>query len=60
MKVSSLAFPILAAAITLPAAASTRPAPKFAVPFIADNYTAALKQARQSNRPIFIEAWAPW
>ncbi len=30
------------------------------LPFIEDDYPAALAQARQRQVPIFIEAWAPW
>jgi hypothetical protein len=37
------------------------PAPhKAVVPFIADDYPRALKEARARKVPIFIEAWAPW
>lgn len=28
--------------------------------FIADDYAAALALARASNRPLFVDAWAPW
>ena len=31
-----------------------------AVPFIADDYPAAVALARAKKIPIFIEAWAPW
>ncbi|HEU5235380.1 MAG TPA: hypothetical protein VFU50_21160 [Terriglobales bacterium] len=30
------------------------------LPFIQDNYTQALAQAKQRKRPIFAECWAPW
>jgi hypothetical protein len=30
------------------------------LPFIQDNYTQALAQAKQRKRPIFVECWAPW
>lgn len=30
------------------------------LPFIADDYPAALAQARQRDLPIFVESWAPW
>jgi len=30
------------------------------LPFIQNDYTKALTQAKSSNRPIFVEAWAPW
>ena len=60
----------LAAALLLPAIANAAPdakkTPKVdaalhrAVPFIADDYPAALAEARVRKLPIFIEAWAPW
>lgn len=62
----------LAAALSLAAHAaetakapskSTRPAAhaaKPAVPFLEDDYTKALAEARARQVPIFIEAWAPW
>ena len=31
-----------------------------AVPFIEDNYTKALAQAKAKNAQVFVEAWAPW
>jgi len=30
------------------------------LPFIQDNYTQALEQAKQRKQPIFVECWAPW
>lgn len=30
------------------------------LPFLEDDYSAALAQAKKKNVPIFIEAWAPW
>lgn len=33
---------------------------KAALPFVEDNYTQALAQARQRNVPLFVEVWAPW
>lgn len=30
------------------------------LPFISDDYTRALAQARARKLPIFVEAWAPW
>ena len=44
----------LTLAVTLPALGN--PGPKF----VHDDYQAALKQARATKRPLFIEAWAPW
>ena len=33
---------------------------KEVLPFIDDDYTKALAQARMKNVPIFVDAWAPW
>ena len=30
------------------------------LPFIADDYTKAIAEARAEKRPLFVEAWAPW
>ena len=30
------------------------------LPFVADDYTKALSEARAQKLPLFIEAWAPW
>src|SRR5689334_10816311 len=30
------------------------------LPFIQDDYGAALRQAKARNLPIFVECWAPW
>jgi hypothetical protein len=54
---------ILASAVFL--AASTLlstpvSAVKSVLPFIEDDYPAAVSQARAKKLPIFIEAWAPW
>jgi hypothetical protein len=48
---------MLAAAVLLFALAPGNPR---AVPFIEDNYTKALAEARVKKLPLFIEAWAPW
>lgn len=58
----SLAPPAGAAAS---GAKSPRPAKKAAVahhvvPFIADDLDRALADARKTNRPVFVESWAPW
>jgi hypothetical protein len=48
---------LLSLAIVTTAAA----APKAPVlPFIHDDYARALAVARSSQRPLFVEAWAPW
>ena len=33
---------------------------KLVLPFIADDYTRAVAEARARKVPLFIEAWAPW
>jgi len=35
-------------------------ASKLALPFIVDNFDAALAQAQEQNLPLFVETWAPW
>lgn len=30
------------------------------LPFIENDYKAAVARARANNLPIFVEAWAPW
>lgn len=72
LAVPSLA---LACALAVPsagparaAAGASRPArsvsiasgPRMALPFIRDDYTRALAEARARKLPLFIEAWAPW
>jgi len=44
-------------ALVLALAASSPRAP---LPFVEDDYAAALAQARARDVPLFIEAWAPW
>ena len=44
-------------------AAATRTSPpsvRHTLPFIADDYTRALAEARARKVPIFVESWAPW
>jgi hypothetical protein len=46
-------------------AAANGPAKKAAparhvVPFIADDLDRARAEAKRTNRPIFVESWAPW
>jgi len=30
------------------------------LPFIQNDYAKALRQAKSAQKPIFVEAWAPW
>jgi hypothetical protein len=34
--------------------------PRMVLPFVQDDYTRALAEARARKVPLFIEAWAPW
>jgi len=49
--------PILMAMFALALTASSAHA---SLPFIENDYTKALAQARAKNVPLFVEAWAPW
>jgi hypothetical protein len=74
MKPSLLAVPLLALVLALAvstttparAAAGSKPArnsaagSRMVLPFIQDDYTRALAEARARKLPLFVEAWAPW
>jgi hypothetical protein len=45
---------LLALLVATPAVA------KEVLPFIDNNYSKALTDAKKRNVPIFVEAWAPW
>ena len=34
--------------------------PRRVLPFLSDDYTRAVAQAKARKVPIFVEAWAPW
>ena len=56
-------LPVVLSALALPAMAATakpKAAAHSVVPFIADDLDRALADARKTNRPIFVESWAPW
>ena len=40
--------------------ASAGPEAPEVLPFIEDDFQAALSEARTKNLPIFVETWAPW
>jgi hypothetical protein len=56
MKISLLsgAFALLAANL------AATPAARAALPFVEDDYSRAVAEARTRHVPIFLEAWAPW
>ncbi len=35
-------------------------APRASLPFLHDDWSGAVAQAKASERPIVVEAWAPW
>ena len=60
-----LLFALLRASAPATAATTHAPAPRATafhpvVPFIQDDYTRAVAEARARKVPLFIEAWAPW
>lgn len=50
----------ISAALLSVAAAVAMPAAKPVLPFVEDDYPAALSRAKSKKLPIFVEAWAPW
>jgi hypothetical protein len=42
------------------AAAGAAAAPASGIPWIEDDYSRAVSEARAKKLPIFLEAWAPW
>ncbi len=59
MKMHRL-IPILLAAAAPAFASPATPADRTVLPWVEDDYTKALAEARARNVPIFAEAWAPW
>jgi hypothetical protein len=58
VALAALAAPGAAPAAT--PAARTIGARRAVLPFVADDYTKAVAEARARKLPLFIEAWAPW
>ena len=56
---SALALSVVLAA-GVAAIASTGVGAKKSVPFIDDDYTKAVAEAKARKVPLFIESWAPW
>jgi hypothetical protein len=56
MLVRPLAAAVLVAASLGPRAAGAAGA----LPFIEDDWPRALALAKETRRPLFVEAWAPW
>ena len=58
-----LALAVIAAPdapVSPPAKAGAAARPHARLRFIEDDYPRALAEARRLNRPLFVEAWAPW
>jgi hypothetical protein len=58
MRLSCLAPLALAGGLAIVSAAPA--ASRAVLPWVEDDYSKALAQARAKNVPIFVEAWAPW
>ena len=55
-----LALAALACAPVPPAVETVQGAAAIVLPFVEDDYTRALAEARSQGVPLFVEAWAPW
>jgi hypothetical protein len=53
---------LISAVLLLSSAPSAKPATPAThrLPFVEDNYAAAIRDARARGVPVFVEAWAPW
>lgn len=51
---------LLAVALAGPVAATGAASPAAPLPWIEDDYSHAVSEARAKKVPIFLEAWAPW
>jgi tetratricopeptide (TPR) repeat protein len=60
-RAAAVVLGALLAAAALAQAPPVKPTPAPPVlPFVEDDYPAALEKARAQDRPLFVEAWAPW
>jgi len=57
--VPTLPCSVLMLAVLAAPASPASPAPE-ALPFIDNDYAAALAQARARGVPVFVDVWAPW
>jgi len=55
---------LLAASLVLAALGACTPRARetgaFALPFVENDFAAALSRAREADLPLFVEVWAPW
>lgn len=47
-------------ALTLVLGCTPAPKPFHGLPFIENDFDAALTKAQQASVPLFVEVWAPW
>jgi hypothetical protein len=57
---SSPCLPLLLAASLSTASLAAQPGAKEALPFLENDYPAALAQAKSKGVPVFVDVWAPW
>ena len=57
-----VALPVSGASLpaSLKPGSSAAYTPKGVLPFIEDDYTRAVAEARARKVPLFVESWAPW
>ena len=60
MRTLSSALAIVVAAFIAARAQAATPASKSVLPWVEDDFSGALAQARAKKVPIFVELWAPW
>jgi hypothetical protein len=58
MRLTRLAALALTGGLAMVSAAPA--ASRTVLPWVEDDYSKAVAQARAKNVPIFVEAWAPW
>lgn len=59
-RLAPLAFLVLSACAAPKVAPKTTAAHLEALPFIHDDYPKALAEAKRRQKPLFVDAWAPW
>ena len=60
MKTLSCSALLLAASLSTASQAAPSAAPKEVLPFLENDYAAAVTQAKAKGVPIFVDVWAPW
>ena len=62
MRAAQISAVVLLSALgaVLPGGAGATASARRVMPFIADDYSRAVAEARARKVPLFIESWAPW